>query len=96
MYGLIITTTGWTHAAIDEMSLCDVLDLIAYWGENPPTHIILAARYLNRGGSSRRMRRSESDIRAEMNQLSSMLGPASPVPPHLREMAQWADAIVKR
>jgi hypothetical protein len=95
MYGLIVTSTGWTHAAIDEMSLCDVLDLVDYWGENPPTHIILAARYLDRG-AKRPAKRSESDVRSDMAQLGTMLGPAAPVPAHLREMAQWASKIVKK
>lgn len=36
--------TGWTWEYIDEnMTLPRLCELSAYWGKNPPTHIIAAA-----------------------------------------------------
>ena len=36
-----MTACCYTPAEIDEMTLADVINLFAYWRENPPTHEIL-------------------------------------------------------
>ena len=36
---------GYTPAEIDEMTLFDVMNLFAYWRENPPVHEILKCVY---------------------------------------------------
>ena len=36
-----MTSTGWTYPDIDEISYPDSIELVAYWIENPPTHVLL-------------------------------------------------------
>ncbi len=40
-----MTAGGYTPAEIDEMTLFDVMNLFAYWRENPPTQRILKCVY---------------------------------------------------
>jgi len=40
-----MTSCGYTPAEIDEMTLHDVLGLLAYWRDHPPTHEILKCVY---------------------------------------------------
>ena len=97
---MIVTATGWTHEQIREMSLGDVLGLLGYWAETPPAHVILAARYLNRGQRSRR----ENDPapppaprdaeQHEMVALGGFLGSPQPLKPHHRHILDWAETIV--
>ena len=70
-------------------------ELLGYYAEHPPGHLILAAVHLK---SDRRRRHarvsSESNALSHMHELSSLLGqqPSEPVPDHLRRMAEWAVA----
>ena len=43
LYGLIITTTGWTMPVVDALTLFEVDELAEYWATNPPLHIAVAA-----------------------------------------------------
>jgi hypothetical protein len=76
-------------SAIDEEPAVNIFRLLEYWGEEPPTHVILALRYLGqRKAKDRTMKRwSNSPLAQEM--LGQ--GAVAPLPPHLREMAQWAE-----
>lgn len=81
------------------MSLGDVLGLLKYWQDNPPVHVILAARYLDRSGtaSSRRQQpqpQSEEEIHADMMAVASVLGPVQPMPKDVRDALDWAQTIV--
>ncbi len=38
-----MTACGYTPAEIDEMTLFDVMALLAYWRDHPPVHEILKA-----------------------------------------------------
>jgi hypothetical protein len=39
-----MTAAGWTSREFDETPLPVVFDLLEYWAENPPTHLIQAAK----------------------------------------------------
>lgn len=98
----MVTATGWTHREIEEMSLCDLLDLLDYWQDTPPAHVVLAARYMVRSGRTGRREsapephQTEDEAMGEFNALGGMLGVgAKPMPAHLREMAEWAEQMTK-
>ena len=79
------------------MSLCDALDLLACWRENPPTHIILAARYLDRKASrSRREVPDDAGPEADFRQLGGFFGPVQPMKPRNRELLDWAETSFKK
>jgi hypothetical protein len=94
--GRIITATGWTFAQLNESSFCDVAELLRYWQEEPPAHVLLALRYL---GASKRGKRGappidEKQARSDMGQLGAMMGtPTRPMPPHLKEMIRQAEQL---
>ncbi len=43
LYARLMTACGYTPDEIDAMAMTDVLTLLRYWREAPPTHEILAA-----------------------------------------------------
>jgi hypothetical protein len=56
--GLVTTVTGWTLSEFDAQPLPAVFELLEYFSENPPTHLIQAAK----AGLGRRRRvRKELD-----------------------------------
>lgn len=85
-----MTATGWSFDTLNETSFCDIAELLAYWTEEPPTHVILALRYLGQ----RKSKKPESEQEA-FNQLQQFAQlaeqPALPLPSHLREMAEWGE-----
>jgi hypothetical protein len=94
IYGRIVTATGWTFDTINESSFCDIADLLVYWAEEPPTHVILALRYLGQ----RKKPTSENQALEQLAQAAGLMqdagvmaGAPQPMPPHLREMAEWAE-----
>lgn len=36
-----MTATGWRPWEVDDLTLCDVDDLLRYWEKAPPTHVML-------------------------------------------------------
>jgi hypothetical protein len=65
-------------------------ELLEYYSEHPPGHIILAAVHLKPGRRRRAIR--ESTASSQMHELSTLLGqpPSQAMPEHLRKMAEWA------
>jgi hypothetical protein len=45
LYARLMTACGFTPDVIDAMPMQDVLALLRYWRDAPPTHEILAAVY---------------------------------------------------
>ncbi len=41
--GLVLTATGWTVEQFNDAPLPAVFDLLEYWAEHPPEHVIAAA-----------------------------------------------------
>lgn len=62
MYGYIATATGWTFSQIDQLTMWDVNDLMEYWQDYPPTHVLVAAYLLggNKVRSSKRPRKNDT------------------------------------
>ena len=64
------------------------VELLDYYAENPPEHIVLGAVYLKRTTKHAPSGNPSHDVR----ELSRLLGQPEPIPAHLREMAEWAAA----
>ena len=43
LFGHIITSTGWTRAQVEALTLREANELLEYWSEHPPAHVLLAA-----------------------------------------------------
>ena len=40
---MLVTATGWTVAELDRTPWPDVMDLLDYWAECPPLHLMVRA-----------------------------------------------------
>ena len=70
---------------MNDSSFCDVKELLDYWEEEPPPHVLLALRYLGQG--QRRGGQSEDDLRKDLGEVAHMMGTApQPLPAHLKAM----------
>jgi hypothetical protein len=75
-------------SAIDDEPAINIFRLLEYWGKEPPTHVILALRYLGQ----HKKPTTEDEAAGQMHQLAGMVEQnLTPMPQHLREMAQWAE-----
>ncbi len=89
------TGLGILPSAIDDEPAINIFELLRYWAEEPPTHVILALRYL--GQKRNRASISEHEARQQLHELGGVMETGTtPLPPALREMAQWADAQCER
>lgn len=43
LFGYIITTTSWTRREVEALTLREANELLEYWSEHPPAHVLLAA-----------------------------------------------------
>jgi hypothetical protein len=43
LFGHIITSTGWARREVESLTLIDANELLEYWSEHPPAHVLLAA-----------------------------------------------------
>ena len=93
--GKIITATGWTFDQLGESSFSDVADLLEYWIEEPPEHVILALRYLGPGKRGKKI--DEAQARKDMGEMSRIMGaPAQPLPANLKEMIRSAEQLKQK
>jgi hypothetical protein len=92
----VATALGCLPSAIDEEPAINIFDLLEYWREEPPTHVILAMRYL--GPSKRRKPRvSEEDARKDMGEMARLLGQqARPMPANLKDLVRQAEQMKKQ
>jgi len=43
LFGYIITATGWRKREVEALTLREANELLEYWSEHPPAHVLLAA-----------------------------------------------------
>lgn len=87
------TTLGCLPSAIDDESISGILELLDYWTEEPPTHVILAMRYLGES-RGRKKQPSEEEARRDMGALAGMLGQQPrKLPPELKQMIRNAEQL---
>lgn len=89
-----MTATGWSYEQIDRASMCDICDLLEYWLEEPPAHVVLGAVHMERKGK-RAVR--EEDAMESFGELQGMMGQRpQPMPAHLKDMMRWAQEQEKK
>ncbi len=75
------------------------MEMLEYVGDNPTADQILAAIHLKpRKSQASRLPQTKREALTQLSQLGTALGgmQAAPLPPHLREMANWAIEQQKR
>jgi|GEM_PF-1640863 hypothetical protein len=60
LFGHIITATGWTRSEVEALTLREANELLEYWSEHPPAHVLLAA--MMRPRPLRKQRESSNDL----------------------------------
>ena len=89
----MITATGWTFDILNETSFSDLVELLAYWAEEPPAHVLLALRYLGPRKAARKGP-TEEDAKRQMGELSRVFGQqAQPLPAHLKDLIRSAEQL---
>lgn len=66
LYGLLATACGYSYPEIDAMTLPAVYELLDYWREHPPVHLLIGA-YLGRRSAS-------GTARSDLGELLAMAG----------------------
>lgn len=75
---------------IDTLTLDQVNELMGYWSEQPPTHIVLGPRHEPK-------RKPKANAAEEANDLSAMFGVAAEkMPEHYAQAVEWAEDVQKK
>jgi hypothetical protein len=80
LYPHIATSSGgWTYAVIDRLTLWDVNELMEYWAEYPPAHLILAAVHMKSGTRRKNPDSTRDELTSEVARFG-LGGVAGPLP----------------
>jgi hypothetical protein len=94
IYGRVATSLGVLPSAIDDEPAINIFGLLEYWGEEPPTHVILALRYL---GQRKAPAKSDAETENDLAELAVMPGMAAePVSDKTRELAAYAEEVLTK
>lgn len=83
---------GCLPSAIDDEPVIHIFDLLKYWAEEPPTHVILALRYLGQ----RKKAQPRDAVYAQMQEMGAMLGQpvtAGKAPADFMDAVNWAEQM---
>ena len=90
------TAIGCLPSAIDDEPVVNIFSLLEYWGDEPPTHVILALRYLGerKKKSMQQPVQTELEFQKSMGELCGMLGrQAQPVSQKTRDLVAYAEEM---
>jgi hypothetical protein len=75
VFGHVATATGWTLHEIEQLTLWELNDLMAYWKDYPPTHVLVAAHLIGgkKSSVSKTRRQGQSNF-DELTQAVSLAG----------------------
>jgi hypothetical protein len=68
VFGHVATATGWTINEIEQLTLWDLNDLMAYWKDYPPTHVLVAAYLM--GGKRKTTGKTQTFTDGSFNELA--------------------------
>jgi hypothetical protein len=71
--------------------MASVAGLIDYWCSEPPTHVMLAEFFEVK--SKRRSAPTEEATRQGLLEAMKFVGPALPLPPHIRQLIEQVEEI---
>jgi hypothetical protein len=90
LYGTLITSTGWTRREVDNLTMDEANELMAYWREFPPAHLILGARYL------KPQQKARGNAKQQIEQLAMISGAnLEKMPDKLADDIKWAEEMMK-
>jgi hypothetical protein len=72
------------------MSLPDAWELLEYWNEWPPEHMLLRGFTGYKPPPTKPGRELATE---EVTSLTGMLGPAERPPQHINELVEWAEGV---
>ena len=72
----MVTATGWTFEQVDEMTLTQLNDLLEYWTDSPPLHVMVAAYFGLKPNASATKSRDQFKpaTREEIEAFAAMFG----------------------
>jgi hypothetical protein len=68
VFGHVATATGWTFPEIDKLTLWELNDLMAYWKDYPPTHVLVAAYLM--GGTKKPAGKTRHQLQSNFGELT--------------------------
>jgi len=75
--------------------MINIAQLLTYWGEEPPTHVILALKYL--GERKSKGPKNEGVARDQIREAAGMLGQnVQPVSQRTRDLVAYAEEVKAR
>jgi hypothetical protein len=91
----VATAIGCLPSAIDDEPVVNIFSLLEYWDDEPPTHVILALRYLGeRKKQNKQPVQSEQEFQRNIGELCGMLGrQAQPVSQQARDLVAYAEEM---
>lgn len=90
------TALGCLPSAIDDEPAVNIFNLLYHWLENPPTHVILALRYL---GQRKKVTPTQQETMAKMQELGAMMGQgvtSGKAPDGFLDAVDWAESMKAR
>ena len=90
------TAIGCLPSAIDDEPVVNIFNLLEYWINEPPAHVILALRYLGerKKQSKQQPVQTELEFQRNMGELCGMLGrQAQPVSQRTRDLVAYAEEM---
>ena len=85
------TALGILPSAIDDEPVINIFELLRYWADEPPAHVILALRYL---GERKRKPASARQAREQLGEAASLMGArVAPVSEKTRELVAYAEEM---
>jgi hypothetical protein len=94
LYGTLVRNAGWTFYECSEQPAIDVFEFLDHLAAFPPDYVILAGYY---GVPKRPETKRQAAMEQEgLKALSAVMGPAQPLPEHIRKMIDWAESFGKK
>lgn len=81
----MITATGWTWDQVDSLTWPQVLELLTYWKQQPPTHVLVKAFFMGDKEESRPSEGEDGWTLEKMDELMALFGGAGGQVVHTRE-----------
>ena len=90
--GTLCTGLRQLPSAIDGLALPDAWELLEYWNEWPPEHMLLRGFTGYKPPSNPGCELGTEEVAS----LTGMLGPAERPPQHINELVEWAEKMKEK
>jgi hypothetical protein len=90
IYGTLIREAGWTFAVCGDQPSCDVFEFLEFVEDYPGADASLRSFCGIKPRTN--VRESAQQGKSVAAEIGSFLGPARPMPAHIREQLEWAQS----